>query len=361
MHPPSIGFGFVGAGQIAAYSAAAVQQHPNGRVVAAHDLSAERLRELCARYGIPNACATAAELFADPEVNVVYIAVPNKYHAALAIQALEAGKHVMLDKPFAMNLAEAEAVAATAARVGCVVMLGMNNRFVRPAQVTKALIERGDLGKIYHAKAFWMRRGGIPTLGTWFGNKALAGAGCLYDIGVHMLDLALYLLDDFAPVTASAATYTKFGHLGLGAGNWGKSDRAGLTFDVDDFATGLIRFANGATLSLDVAWACHAEHRDRYDVQLYGTQAGVLAMEGKLFRPDPATGEYLVVQGSNLPVRYPHGERFHNLINHLLGTEELCVPIGQALAVQKILDALFASAATGREVDLKVPSGASVA
>ena len=360
MNGPSIGFGFIGTGQIAAYSAAAVQQHPNGRVVAAHDLNADRLRELCESHGIPRGYSTAAELFADPDVAAVYIAVPNKFHAALAIQALEAGKHVMLEKPFAMNLAEAEAVAATAARVGRVVMLGMNNRFGRPAQVTKALIERGDLGEIYHAKAFWQRRAGIPKLGTWFGHKALAGAGCLYDIGVHMLDLALYLLGDFEPATVSAATYTKFGHLGLGAGNWGKSDREGLPFDVDDFATGLIRFANGCTLSLDVAWACHSEQGNRFDVQLYGMQAGALALEGKLFRPDSETGEYLVVQGTSLPVRYPHGERFHNFINHLLGTEELCVPMAQAVAVQRILDALFESAATGREVNLAAAPGTAV-
>ena len=352
MTSSSIGFGFIGTGQIAAYSAAAVQQHPNGRVVAAHDLNPERLRELCERFGIPKGYPTAAELLADPDVTAVYIAVPNKFHAPLAIAALEAGKHVILDKPFAMNLAEAQEVAATAARVGRVVMLGMNCRFDLSAQKTKARVERGDLGEIYHAKAYWMRRAGIPKLGTWFGNKALAGAGCLYDIGVHVLDLALYLLDDFAPVSVSAATYTKFGHLGLGAGSWGKSDVEGLPFDVDDFATGLIRFANGSTLALDVAWACHAEQSNRFDVQLYGSQAGAMAMEGKMFRPDPVAGEYLVVQGSDLPVRYPHGERFHNFINHLLGTEELCVPIEQALAVQKILDALFLSATTGQEVSL---------
>ena len=352
MTPPSIGFGFIGAGQIAAYSAAAIRQHPRGQLVAVTDLSPDRRRELCEEHQIPRDCATAEELLADPEVDAVYIAVPNKFHAALSIQALEAGKHVLLEKPFAMHLAEAQAVAAAAARTGRVFTLGMNNRFGKQAQVTKALVERGDLGEIYHAKAFWLRRAGIPKLGTWFGHKGLAGAGCLYDIGVHVLDLALWLLDDFAPATVSAATYTKFGDRGLGGGSWGLSDREGLPFDVDDFATGLIRFPNGATLSLDVCWACHSERRDGYDVQLYGTEAGAMALEGKLFRPDPASGEYLVIQDPVLPTRYPHGERFHNFINHLLGTEELCVTMEQALAVQRILDALFESAASGREVSV---------
>jgi predicted dehydrogenase len=251
-----------------------------------------------------------------------------------------------------LNLAEAEEVVATAKQMGKILTLGMNQRFEQFPQRTKALVERGDLGEIYHIKAYWFRRSGIPKLGTWFGHKAMSGAGALYDIGVHYLDLALYLLGDFHPVSVSGATYTKFGHLGLGAGTWGKSDNEGLAFDVDDFATGFIRFSNGATISLDVSWACHAEEHDRADIQLYGTKAGAQARAGKLFRPDLTTGEYNIVQEPAIPVRYPHGDRFHNFINHLLGKEDLCVTIDQALSVQRILDSLNFSAATGKEIRL---------
>jgi predicted dehydrogenase len=351
MNPSSIRFAFLGAGQIAYSSAEAVQRHPAGRVVAAQDLSA-RVRELCEKYKIPKQYTDVTELLADPEIDAVYIAVPNKFHAPLAIQALEAGKHVLLEKPFAINLAEAEEVAAVAKRTGKTLMLGMNQRFGRSAQITRALVERGDLGDIYHVKAHWFRRAGIPKAGTWFGNKSLAGAGCLYDIGVHLLDLALFLIGDFSPVAVSGATYTKFGHLGQGFGGWGKSDVEGHVFDVEDFATGLIRFANGNTLSLDVSWACHAEEGNREEVQLYGTKAGALAKQGKLFRNDPATGEYMVVQEPNLPLAYPHQDRFHNFINYLLGKEDLAVTIEQALSVQRILDAIAASSAAGSEVRL---------
>lgn len=354
-----IRFGFLGAGQIAHHSADIVSKHPNGRVIAVQDVSATRCQELCSAYNIPKAYTGAADLLADKEIDAVYIAVPNKYHAELAIQALEAGKHVMLEKPFAMSFAEADTVVATARKTGLSLTLGMNQRFRKTAQVTKALVERGDLGEIYHAKAYWFRRAGIPKLGTWFGHKQIAGAGCIYDIGVHLLDLALYLVDEFDPVSVTGATYTKFGHLGLGGGSWGKSDQEELPFDVDDFATGLIRFANGSTLSLDVSWACHSEHGNRADVQLYGTKAGAMAMEGKLFRQD-SSGEYIVVQEPNLPVRYPHGERFYNFINHLRGEEELCVTMEQALAVQKILDALAESAQLGQEVALS-PAAKAVA
>lgn len=347
-----LNFGFIGAGQISHHSAGIVNKHPHARVVAVQDPHTDRVRELCAAHEIPKACTTADEIFSDPEVDAVYIATPNKFHVPLTVQALEAGKHVILEKPFAMSYSEALLAAETAKRMGKVLTLGMNQRFGKAPQTVRALVQAGMLGEIYHAKAFWFRRTGIPRLGTWFGNRELAGGGCLYDIGVHFLDLSLYLMDNFEPVSVYGATYTKFGHRGLGEGGWGKSDRAEIPFDVEDFATGLIRFANGATVSLDVAWACHAEDDNRADVHLYGTEAGAHAMAGKVLRRDPATGEYLVVQNLRSEVQYPHADRFHNFINHLRGEEELCVTLEQALTVQKILDAIAESSVTGREVRL---------
>jgi len=348
----SLNLGFLGAGQIALYSADQVNSHPNARVLAVQDLNEERVKELCKSRGIPKGYKTADEMFADPEIDAVYIAVPNKFHVPLTIQALEAGKHVILEKPFAMNYQEALQAAEVSRKTGKTLTLGMNMRFDHTHQKVKSIVERGDLGEIYHAKAYWFRRSGIPKLGTWFGNRELAGGGCLYDIGVHLLDLCLYTTGNFEPVSVFGATYTKFGHLGRGEGGWGKSDKTETKFDVEDFATGLIRFANGMTVSLDVSWACHAEEGNRNDVHLYGTEAGALVMSGKTFRRDETSGEYHFVQDLKTPVRFPHGNRFHNFINHLLGTEELGVTIQQALTVQRILDGIAESAVTGREIRL---------
>jgi len=348
-----IQFGFIGAGEISHHSANNVKSHPEARLVAAQDLSKPRLAELCAKHQIAKSYDTAEELFSNPEIDAVYIAVPNKFHVPLSIQAMKAGKHVILDKPFAMNLAEAEEAAKVSRETGKTLNLGMNQRFDIGSQTVKALIERGDFGEIYHAKTCWLRRSGIPKLGTWFGNKALAGAGCLYDIGVHFLDLSLFLLGEFHPVSVTGATYTKFGNRGLGAGGWGKSDKQDIPFDVDDFATGFIRFSNGLTLALDVSWACHAEEGNREEVQLYGTDAGALVRARKRFHSNATTGEYMISQGlPSIPVKYPHCDRFHNFINHLLGKEELCVTLEQAVAVQKILDAIALSASSGKEVRL---------
>jgi predicted dehydrogenase len=346
-------FGFIGAGQIAYYAAEAVLRHPDARLVAIQDLSIERLKTLQKKHSLEYAHEKVEDLLANKAVDAVYIAVPNKYHIPLAIQALQAGKHVLLEKPFAMNAGEAAQAIAIAEKSGLILNLGMNQRFTADSQKIKQLVEQGVLGEIYHAKAYWMRRSGIPKLGTWFGNREVAGGGSLYDIGVHMLDLALYTINNFEPVSVVGATYTKFGNRGLGEGGWGLSDRAQTPFDVDDFGTALIRFANGATVSLDTAWACHQPVGSKDNVELFGTEAGATLRPARLFRGStglPAT--YEIVDDLKMALKMPHQERFHNFINHLRGQEELCVTTQQALVVQKILDAIAESSRTGKEVRL---------
>jgi predicted dehydrogenase len=348
---PTIRFGLIGAGQIAYPSAASIASHPHGSVVAAQDLNPERLGKLCRECDIPRSFATSEELLASDEVDAVYIAVPNKFHAPLARQALEAGKHVVLEKPFAFNQAEASEVVEAARQAGKVFTLGMNMRYREDSQKIRSLVESGDLGEIYHAKAFWFRRSGIPKLGTWFGKHELSGGGSLYDIGVHLLDLCLFAKGSFEPVSVSGATYTKFGNRGLGEGNWGHSDREHTDFDVDDFASALLRFADGSTVTLDVSWAGHAEEANRNDVHLYGTEAGARLFPAKLFRFDPDGGEYQVIEDPEASLICAP-DRFHNFINHLVDGEALLVTAEEALAVQRILDAIAASSRLGREVRL---------
>lgn len=347
-----IRYGFIGAGAIAHSSAKAVQENPNSCVVAAYDPNEQRAKELCEAQKIPKAYPTVEKLLADKEVDAVYIAVPNKFHAPLALQALKAGKHVLLDKPFALNIGEAEAVVKAAKKAKKQFMLGMNQRYREDSQKIRALAKQGAFGEIYHAKAYWQRRSGIPRLGTWFGNKELAGGGCLLDIGVHLLDLCLHTMGNFEPVAVSGSTYTKFGNRGLGEGGWGKSDREGITFDVDDFASALIRMKNGATVTLDVTWACHTDEGNRMDVRLFGTEGGAGLYPARIFRNDPLRQDYDVIDKVKAPVMWPHQDRFANFTNALLGTEEPGVTATEALAVQRILDGIYESSQTGREVRL---------
>ncbi|MDQ8202317.1 Gfo/Idh/MocA family oxidoreductase [Pelagicoccus sp. SDUM812003] len=345
-------FGIIGSGKISQYSAQSIVNHPRAELTAAQDINRKRAEQLASAFEIPHCFTEASELFACDEVDAVYIAVPNKYHAELSIAAMRAGKHVLLDKPFAMNAQEAEEVLRVSEETGQLFALGMNQRFNENSQKIKAVVQSGAFGEIYYAKAYWMRREGIPRLGTWFGSKALAGAGSIYDIGVHLLDLSLYLMDNFEPVSVFGSTYTKFGNRGLGESDWGLSDKTDSIFDVDDLAAAMIKLKNGATVCLETSWASHIPENERLNVELFGTDLGASVYPAKLYKRDPLDADYRTIENIAAKPGLPHCDRFHNFINHLFEDEPLIVSGEQALAVQRILDAIAESCRSGKSIDL---------
>jgi len=346
-----IRLGVIGSGQISHGCCREVRAYEDISLQAVADPNGDRLASMAKQYGFVSTFSDGYDLIADKNVDAVYIAVPNKFHAPLAEAALLAGKHVILDKPFALNLDEAKKVAKAAKQSGKIFMLGMNQRFQKTAFKYRKLVLDGKLGEIYHAKAYWYRRTGIPKLGTWFGQKSLAGGGCMLDIGVHLLDLGLFVTDNFSPVSVSGNTYTKFGNRGLGEGGWGMSERSEQPFDVDDFASAHIKFKNGMSLGLSVSWACHQQLANSNEIELFGTEAGAKVNEDLLFKYGTEKGEYQVVQSPSVDTGVI-GTRFRHFFDVIQGKAELLVTIEQALAVQKILDGIYTSSATGREVQL---------
>ncbi len=342
-------FGVIGAGAIANIACRELAALPGAEIVAVADPHAERARAFAERYRVERVFDAATDLLALDTVDAVYIAVPNRFHAELARAALGAGKHTMLDKPFAMNAVQAREVIAAAQASGRHLMVGMNQRFTRAVQTARALVAQGKLGEVYHVKAYWRRRAGIPRIGSWFTHKAEAGGGSLLDIGVHMLDAALFALDDFDAVSVSGCACARFGNRGLGNGTWGHSDIEDTVFDVEDFATALVRLDGGATLALDAAWAMHQGDADTMGIELFGTDAAYSVYESKLYRP----GEdgYLTVEAPSVgELAWPHLSRMSHFLDVIAGRASSAVPPQQALAVQRILDAIYASSATGREV-----------
>lgn len=349
----TIRVGMIGAGAIANDHCQAISKYEGAEVAAVADISAERRGALQEKFSIPKGYAEWETLVADKELDAVAIALPNALHAPVSMAALKAGKHVLLDKPFALNYAEAKTVVSTANRKKKILMLGMNQRYRQESQVVKTLVERGELGEIYHAKAYWYRRMGAPKFGTWFVNKSMSGGGCMLDIGVHYLDLALHLMDNWEPVSVSGQVYGKFGHRGIGEGGWGKSDAsAKIKFDVEDFATALIKFKNRATLELNVSWVLHQEQGDRNNVELYGTDAGISLAPTKLFRQSKQQGEYEVVAPQDIKIPHRYQSRQANWLDAILGKDQPLCTTEQSLVVQRILDAVYASSATGKEIRL---------
>ncbi len=341
----------IGAGAIGHDHIASFQQHPAARVVALAEVSPERGRAAVDKFGIRDLVPDYRLLLKRADIDVISIALPNYLHAPVALAALKAGKHVMIDKPMATCAADAAKLVGEAKKQKVLLMVGQNQRFIPEVQTAKQLITRGVLGEVYHAKTAWCRRSGIPRIGSWFTQAAYAGGGSTYDIGVHALDRCLYLMGEFEADAVSGQTYTQFGNRGLGGGDWGKSEiDPGAKFDVDDLSIALIRLKSGRTVLLETSWAAHQPEGDINRTQLFGTQAGLDFPPLRLFR-STATG-YSVEQVTAQP-DLVDGNRMKHFIDCLLGAAQPHVLPAESLAVQKILDAIYRSAKSGREVRLR--------
>jgi predicted dehydrogenase len=277
----------------------------------------------------------------------------------MSIDALAAGKHVLCEKPLAINAAEARRMVEAAREHDRLLMVAFNNRFAGNVRALKDVVDAGTLGPVHYAKAYWMRRHGIPGFGGWFTTKNLSGGGPLIDIGVHMMDLTLYLMGYPEPVAVTGATYNIFGARGLGAHpGWEPTDlQITNTFDVEDLAVGLVKFANGATLAVEASWAGHQENEEEVGIQLFGRDGGArIYMPG--FRKADSLRVFTEVDGkvADFAPEYVIDDEYAREVRHFVecirtGKQPLA-PGEQGVTVMRIIDALYASAASGREVRL---------
>ena len=213
-----------------------------------------------------------------PEVEAVAIAVPNNVHLECALRAIEKRKHVLLEKPMAMSVAECDRILAAAKSSDRVLQLGFVCRGTPTARAAKAFIDAGRLGRIYHAKCSTYRRRGIPGLGGWFTTKAKSGGGPLIDLGVHVIDLVRYLTGKPKAIRASGACYATFGSPISEyrfVDMWAGPPRLSGTCDVEDHATALIRCEGGLTIELNVTWAMNQPDGELKDgIYLFGDKGG---------------------------------------------------------------------------------------
>jgi predicted dehydrogenase len=316
-------------------------------LVAICDVNADRVAQVAQEVHPWRTYTNYEDLLADNDIDAVSLALPNALHERVVLQALEAGKHVLCEKPLAMNAAEGARMVEAARRLDRKLMMHFNYRFYPSSQAIKRAIDEGALGHIYFARTIWHRKRLIPNLGGWFTQKAMSGGGALIDLGVHRLDLALWLMGYPKPVSVTGVAY---GFLGQRAGA-----AEGKIFDVDDFAAGFIRFENGACLEIEASWATNSEKREDQSTQLYGVHAGAVMRnwdegyqyEARLFRSnehDVWTEEPPVPEHLETPQQHFCRSIIHNF--EPMATGE------QGLVVMRLLDALYESAATGREVRL---------
>jgi predicted dehydrogenase len=344
-------FGIVGAGGISEIHIKTLAKEPRAEVVAISDLAIDRARERAQSHGIPHIYEDFRDLIRRGDVDAVIVCVPNDLHAPVAIEALRAGKHVLCEKPMALNADLARKMAEVAEETDRLLMIGQNNRFHSEISLLKELIEKGKLGQIYHAKTGWIRRNGIPGWGSWFTSMERAGGGPLIDIGVHMLDLTLWLMGFPKPRAVFGRTYGVFGPRKKGLSSYGSINERGV-FDVEDLAVAMIRFEGGTTLTLDVSWAAYVE-RDRVFVNLFGSEGGAAAelhdRKVTLFHEEGDTP----VDSVYRPAR--RDDRLHllkNFIDSIEGkAEPICTP-EHGIYIHRILDAIYQSSQTGKLVEL---------
>ncbi|UCH36281.1 MAG: Gfo/Idh/MocA family oxidoreductase [Armatimonadota bacterium] len=318
------------------------RKSPDARIIGVCDLDAARAQAAAAEFGAERVFTDYRELLKLDELDAVSVCLPNYLHASVTIDCLRAGKHVMCEKPLAMNAREGERMVAAAREAKRLLMIALNNRFRGDTGVLKQFIAKGELGRIYFGKTGWLRRSGCPR--GWFGVKKMSGGGPLIDLGVHMLDLAWYLMGKPKPVRASGLTYSEIGP--SDKGGYGVGHGAGK-FDVEDLAVALVRFENDAAIQLEVSWASHIE-RDRTFLDIYGTVGGA-SLEPQLRIFTDKQGVHIDMAPAAPNVSGHEMEAIH-FVECIRGRAEPIAPGEDGLTVQRMLDAIYRSGNTGKEV-----------
>lgn len=335
---------------------------PRVKIVALAGLDTERCLRLAREYNIPRIHGEYQELLAEADIDAVSVVVPHHMHLPVAKAVFEAGKHALVEKPLAGTSADGEQMIAEAKKHGKLLGIAFQRRWRHDVQIVKQQVEDGKLGEVYYAKAYWMRRSGIPGWGSWFTSKSAAGGGPLIDLGVHVLDMALYMLGNPKITSVSASTYDHIGS--QGKGNWpGSSSRTGgsNTYEVEDLATAFLRFENGGTLLLEAAWAAYTEMTDEFGVQLYGSNGGA-RIHAKDYA-DVGTLQLFSDVGDTANDAHPrlqscdgHARITSNFVDAILHGTPLSPNGEEGLDRVRIIEAIYRSAQLKREIALDEPA-----
>jgi predicted dehydrogenase len=352
-----IGLGWAGQQHMAGYAAAA-----DVDLVALAGMEPDGLQQLGDKYDVSQQQRYAdwQDLVDHGTLDVLSIAAPTILHAPIAMAALNAGVHVLSEKPMAENADKARLMVEAAEANDRVLDVSFNHRRRGHIQVLKKIIDAGLLGKIYYAKVGWLRREGIPGLGSWFTRRATSGGGPLMDLGVHMLDIALYLLGEPPVRAVTAATYAEFGPRGKGSSLSPEMLKTGVelgAFDVEDLSTAFLRLQNGETLLLESSWAQWIA-KDHCYVTVYGSDGGASIEWGAPGDPHRALSIWTEVSGvpaslhPSVPPDGLHTECVLDFIAKVRSSDYRDHRGKQALARTVVIDACYASAEKGVEVTL---------
>lgn len=330
---------------------------PEVRMTAFCDIEVGRAKEAAEKYGSEEAKVYTdyKELLKDPSIDVVHVCTPNRSHADITVAALEAGKHVMCEKPMAKTSKDAIRMVEAAKRTGKKLTIGYQNRFRSDSQYLHKLCSMGELGEIYYAKAHAIRRRAVPTWGVFL-NEEEQGGGPLIDIGTHALDLTLWMMNNYRPKSVMGSAYRKLGSRRDAANAWGPWNPE--KFTVEDSAFGFITMQNGATIVLESSWALNTLQTGEAKTTLCGTEAGADMLDGLRINGERYGKLYITKPGLDMGgVDFYDGEKdspadreARMWIDSILEDKDVVVRPEEAYVVTQILEAIYESAKTGKPV-----------
>jgi len=349
--------GIVGCGGIAnGKHLPAMKRNGNFEIVAFCDIDSKKAEKAKEEYGVKGSKVyTDYRELVKEELDAVYVLTPNKSHAAISIAAMEAGKHVMCEKPMAKTYEDAKKMVESARRTGKILTIGYQNRYRLDSSYLKRACANGDLGEVYYARAHAVRRRAVPTWGVFL-NEEEQGGGPLIDIGTHALDLTLWMMDNYEIESVTGSVYRKLAdqkEQGNAFGEWDPQK-----FTVEDSAFAFIKMKNGATIHLEASWALNTLEVDEAKVSLCGTNAGADMKEGLRInrvhynkqcveKPDLSSGGVAFFEGQSESESDIEQRIFYNAVAK---GEELVVKPEQALVVTRILEAVYEAGRTGKTV-----------
>src|SRR5690625_3207362 len=314
-------------------------------ITAIQDLKITKAKEVAKKFNIPYVFSNYEELFA--AVDAVTICTPNKFHAEISIAALEAGVHVLCEKPMAMTVTECETMLAASKKSGKLLSVAYHYRYTEAAKVAKAAVKSGEVGDPRVTRVQALRRRKVPGWGV-FTNKELQGGGSLIDYGCHLIDLSLWLLGDPKPIEVMGTTYNRLSKTPNQINEWGTFDHE--TFDVDDHVSGYITFEDGSSLLLECSWAANIKE-DTMHLSISGIDGGLNVYPFELYQP--RHGTFVTSEAKAAHNELEAGQlQAENFVDSCLGHAELVVQPEQALEVSRIIEAIYKSSETRRSVRL---------
>lgn len=315
------------------------------------DILPERAHAAVEKYGCGIAVTDYREIVNDPEITAVSVCTPNKLHSEIACAFLRAGKHVLCEKPAAINLKEALEMQKVQHETGKTLNIGVVNRFNDYVNAIKNMIDNGELGEVFHVHTSFRSHRSIPGLGGDFTTKAVAGGGVLIDWGVHFLDIVMYCCGDPTPLSVSAETFSKLGCDIEGyAYNdmWAGPPKKDGIYDVEDSVTALVR-TEGPVISVHGAWAQNIGQNEMY-IDFCGDKGGIRLLYGREFTVYSTKDGRLTEITPRVDARNHFQNEINAFVDCIESGKKLPSHIDNAIITARIMQAIYDSADMHKEV-----------